>query len=186
MRDERIFRFCQVFVQLYFLKRNVRHQRLANFTSISRLIRASHEFSFCQKELNESFVKWNVLFFFFLNNLIHILIVHLILRTADVSWIFRLRRFRVSNKRCLICSQKLLINVSCLWFFMRCLNDICKRIMCSWIDWTWVFVSRICIEIALKLSLITRKLCCWSLSSFFVVATTLFERSCDAYQIVES
>jgi hypothetical protein len=58
--------------------------------------------------------------------------------------------------------------------------------MCSWMSWTCVFVSRICIETALKLSLIWRKLCCCSLTSFFVAATALFERSCDAYQMIES
>jgi hypothetical protein len=118
---------------------------------------------------------------FFLNSFMHIFNVHLILRLTDVLWAFRLRRSRVLNKQCLICSQKFLINVSCLWILMRCLKNIYKRVKFSWINWTWIFVSRICIEIALKLSLITRKLCCWSLLNFFVVTTTLFERSCNVY-----
>jgi hypothetical protein len=143
-------------------------------------------FHFVRKNLMKILSNETFFLLFFSNSLIHIFSVYLILRSINVSWAFRLRRSRVSNKRCLICSQKSLINVSCLWFFMRCLNDIYKRIMCNWINWTWIFVSRICIEIALKLSLITRKFCCWSLSSFFVVATTLFERSCDAYQIIKS
>jgi hypothetical protein len=34
----------------------------------------------------------------------------------------------------LICSQKFLINVSCLCFIIRCLNKICRRVMCSWMN----------------------------------------------------
>jgi hypothetical protein len=143
-------------------------------------------FHFVRKSLMKILSNKASFLFFFSSSLMHIFSVHLILRLTHVSWALRLRRSRVLNRRCLICSQKSLINVSCLWSFMRCLKDICKRIICSWIDWTWVFASRICIEIALKLSLITRKLCCWSLLSFFVVTTTLFERSCDAYQMIES
>jgi hypothetical protein len=44
----------------------------------------------------------------------------------------------------LICSQKFLINVSCLCFFIRCLNEICKRI--EWIKRVfslWEFASRL-------------------------------------------
>jgi hypothetical protein len=46
---------------------------------------------------------------------------------------------------------------------------------------TCVFVSRICIDIVLKLSLIRRQFYCCNLINFFVATTTLFERSCDAY-----
>jgi hypothetical protein len=106
--------------------------------------------------------------------------LYLILRIVDVSSKFRRRRLRALNKRCLICSQNLLINVSCLCFFIHCLNEICRRDICNWMSWTCVFASRIYIEIVLKLSLIWRRFCCCSLMSFFVAATTLFERSCDA------
>ncbi len=94
------------------------------------------------------------LFLSFVDNLTHIVYLYLILRIVDVSSMFRRRRFRVLNKRCLICSQNLLINVSCLCFFIRCLNEICRRVMCSWMNWTCVFALKICIETALKLSLI--------------------------------
>ncbi len=124
--------------------------------------------------------------FSFVDNLTHIVYLHLILRIVDVSSTFRRRRLRVLNKRCLICSQNFLINVSCLCFFIRCLNEICRRVMCSWMNWACVFASRICIEIALKLSLIWRRFCCCSLMNFFVAATTLFERSCNVYQMIES
>jgi hypothetical protein len=120
------------------------------------------------------------------NNLTCIACVHLIFRAIDVSFIFRQRRLRVSNKRCLICRQNFLINSSCLCFFMRCLKTICRRVMCNWMSCTCVFVSRICIDIVLKLSLIRRKFCCCNLINFFVATTTLFERSCDACQIMKS
>ncbi len=113
-------------------------------------------------------------FLSFANNLTHIVCFYLILHVVDVSLIFRRRRSRVWNRRCLICSQKFLINLSCLCFFIRCLNEICKRVMCSWMSWTCVFVSRICIEIVLKLSLIKHKLCRCSLTNLFVAATALF------------
>jgi hypothetical protein len=124
-------------------------------------------------------------FFSSANNLTCIACVHLIFRAIDVFFAFRRRRFRVSNKRCLICRQKFLINTSCLCFFMLCLKNICKRVMCNWMSCTCVFVSRICINIVLKLSLIKRKLCCCNLINFFVATTTLFKRSCDACQIVK-
>ncbi len=113
------------------------------------------------------------------NNLTRITCVHWIFRSIDVFFVFRRRRFRVSNKRCLICRQKFSINSSCLCFFMRCLKNICRRVMCNWMNCTCVFISRICINIVLKLSLIKRKFCCCNLISFFVATTTLFERSCD-------
>jgi hypothetical protein len=59
------------------------------------------------------------------------LCVHLIFRAIDVFFVFRRRRLRVFNKRCLICRQKFLINTSCLCFFMRCLKIICKHVMCN-------------------------------------------------------
>jgi hypothetical protein len=58
--------------------------------------------------------------------------------------------------------------------------------MCSWMNWTCVFALKICIDTALKLSLIWRKLYCCNLMNFFVAATTLFKRSCDACQTIES
>ncbi len=143
-------------------------------------------FHFVKNKLMKAFFVNASLFFSFVDNLTHIVCLHLILRIVDVSSTFRWRRFRVLNKRCLICSQTFLINVSCLCFFIRCLNEICRRVMCNWMNWTCVFASRIYIETALKLSLIWRRLCCCSLMSFFVAATTLFERSCDACQTIES
>ncbi len=67
-------------------------------------------------------------FFSFVDNLTHIVYLYLILCIVDVSSTFRWRRLRASNKQCLICSQQFLINVSCLCFFIRCLNKICKRV----------------------------------------------------------
>ncbi len=143
-------------------------------------------FHFVRNSLMKTLSMNASLFLSFFDSFAHIVCLYLILRFVDVSSTFRRRRFRASNKRCLICSQKFLISVSCLCFFIRCLNEICRRVMCSWMNWTCVFASRICIETALKLSLIWRRLCCCSLTSFFVAATTLFERSCDACQMIES
>jgi hypothetical protein len=125
-------------------------------------------------------------FFSFASNLKCIVCVHQIFLAIDVSFALWRRRFRVLNKRCLICRQKFLISTSCLYFFIRCLKNICRRVMCNWMNCTCVFVLRICIEIVLKLSLIRRKLCCCNLTSFFVAKTTLFERSCDACQMMKS
>ncbi len=133
-----------------------------------------------QKKLDENFVWKNDLFSFVCKQLnMHYL------RSFNLSrnrrfFVFRWRRFRASNKQCLICWQKFLINTSCLYFFMRCLKNICKRVICNWINCTCAFVSRICIEILLKLSLIKRKFCCYNLINLFVVTMMLFERSCDA------
>jgi hypothetical protein len=88
------------------------------------------------------------------NNLTCIDCVNLIFDAVDVFFVLWRRRLRVSNKRCLSCWQKFSINTSCLCFFMRRLKNICKRVICNWIDCTYIFVSRICIEIVLKLSLI--------------------------------
>ncbi len=138
-----------------------------------------------KKNLMKALFERTSFFFSSANNLTCIACVHLIFRAIDVFFAFRRRRFRVSNKRCLICRQKFLINTSCLCFFMLCLKNICKRVMCNWMSCTCVFVSRICINIVLKLSLIKRKLCCCNLINFFVATTTLFKRSCDACQIVK-
>jgi hypothetical protein len=101
------------------------------------------------------------------NNLTCIAYVHLIFRAINVFFVFRRRRSRVSNKRCLICRQKFTINTSCLCFFMRCLKNICKRVICNWISCICVFISRICIDIVLKLSLIKFKfiVAIWLISS---------------------
>jgi hypothetical protein len=120
------------------------------------------------------------------DSLLCIVRVYLIFRVIDVFFAFRRRRLRISNKRCLICRQKFSINMSCLCFFMRCLKNICRRVMCNWMSCTCIFVSRICVDIVLKLSLIKRKFDYCSLINFFVATTTLFERSCDACQIVKS
>jgi hypothetical protein len=120
------------------------------------------------------------------NNFKCIACVHLIFRAVNVFSAFRRRRLRVSNKQCLICRQKSLFNTSCLCFFMRCLKNICKRVMYNYMNCICVFVSRICIEIVLKLLLIKRKFCCCNLINFFVATTTLFERSCNACQIMKS
>ncbi len=119
-------------------------------------------------------------FLSFANNLTCIACVHLIFRAIDVFFVLRRRRLRLSSKRCLICRQKSLINTSCLCFFMHCLKNIYKRVICNSMNCTYVFVLKICIDIILKLSLMKRKFCYCNLINFFVATTTLFERSCNA------
>jgi hypothetical protein len=143
-------------------------------------------FHFLKKSLMKILFEKTRFSFFSTDSLSCIACAYLIFRMIDVFSIFRRRWFRVSNKRCLICRQKFSINTSCLCFFMRCLKNICRRVMCNWMNCTYVFISRICIDIILKLLLIKRKLCYYSLINFFVATTTLFERSCDVCQNVKS
>ncbi len=163
------------------------------FINVSQILRrffvwyALHMFlHFFKKSLMKTLFEKTTFFLSSADNLTCIACVHLIFRAVDVFFVFRRRRFRASNKRCLICRQKSSINTSCLCFFMRCLKNICKRVICNWMSCTCVFVSRICIDIVLKLSLIKRKFCCCNLINFFVATTTLFERSCDACQMMKS
>ncbi len=164
-----------------------------SFSSVSQTLRrffvwyALHMFfHFLRKSLMRALFEKTTFSLSFADNLACITCVHLIFRTIDVSFALLRRRSRASDSRCLICRQKLSISSSCLCFFMRCLKNICRRVICNWMSCTCVSVSRICIETVLKLSQIKRKLYCCSLINFFVVTTTLFERSCDACQIVES
>ncbi len=173
-------------MQFHFFWRYIFHQRLADSASIFRLICTSHVFHFFKKNLMRALFEKTTFSLSFTNNLTCIVCVHLIFRAVDVFHVLRRRRLRVSNKQCLICRQKLSINTSCLCFFMRCLKNICKRVMCNWMSCTCVFVSRICIDIVLKLSLIRRKFYYFNLINFFVATTTLFKRSCNACQIMKS
>jgi hypothetical protein len=88
-------------------------------------------FHFIKNKLMKAFFVNASFFLSYVDNLTYIVCLHLILRIVDVSSTSRRRRFRVLNKWCLICSQNLLINVSCLCFFIRCLNKICRRVMCN-------------------------------------------------------
>jgi hypothetical protein len=163
------------------------------FNSVSQTLRrffvwyALHMFFHSlKKNLMKALFEKTTFFLSSADNLACIICVHLIFRSIDVFFALLRRRSHVSDNRCLICRQKFSIRSSCLCSFMRCLKNICSRIICNWMSCTCVSVSRICIETVLKLSQIKRKLYCCSLINFFVVTTTLFERSCDACQIVES
>ncbi len=84
---------------------------------------------FFKKNLMKALFEKTTFFFSFVNNLTCNACVHLIFRMIDVFFVLRRRRFRVSNKRCLICWQKFSINTSRLCFFIRCLKNIYKRII---------------------------------------------------------
>ncbi len=86
---------------------------------------------FLKKDLMKALFERTTFFLSSANNLSCIVCVYLIFRVIDVFSTFRRRRLRVSNKRCLICRQKLSINTSCLCFFMRCLKNICRRVICN-------------------------------------------------------
>jgi hypothetical protein len=103
--------------------------------------------------------------------------------------VFATRRLRLSRwivKRLLILLQKFDMKTSCCFFFIRCRNFVCKWVKCNWINFTKISISRICVDIALKLSLIILKHCYCILTSFVVVSTTLFEQSCDACQKIDA
>ncbi len=87
MNSEKVFRFDQIFVQFHFFWRDILHQRLADFTSIFRLICVSHVSSFFQKELDENFVRKNDVLSF-------------VYRQFDVH---RLRSFNLSRNRRFFC-----------------------------------------------------------------------------------
>jgi hypothetical protein len=97
---------------------------------------------FLKKSLMKTLFEKTTFSLSFANNLLCIICDHLIFHVIDVFSIFRRRRFDVSNKRCLICRQKFSINTSCLCFFMRCLKNICRRVICDWMNCIYVFVRR--------------------------------------------
>jgi hypothetical protein len=131
MNNEKAFWFNQVFVQFYSFD-------VMSFINVSQILRrffiwyALHMFlHFFKKSLMRALFERTTFFLSSADNLICIVCVYWIFRVVDVSSVLRRRRLRALIRRCLICWQKFSINTSCLCFFMRCLKNICKRVICN-------------------------------------------------------
>ncbi len=119
---------------------------------------------------------------FFENNFSWSFSYHCCLRLSDVKMSCCRRLLRASTKRFLIRLQKSFISVwySCL--FNRFRTVICRWDKWRWMNWTCVFSFNIFREVIRKSSKTIRRATFCIFINCVVVALTLFDRSCDAYQ----
>jgi hypothetical protein len=84
---------------------------------------------------------------------------------------------------CLIRLQKSSINVRCSCFVNRFLTTTCIWDKWEWMNWIYVFSFKILKDVTQKFFETIRRAIFCIFISWVVVTLTLFNRSCDAYQI---